>query len=316
MNALIIGAGGFVGKYLIDSLNSAGYNVSATKLNFEQFNDNICKTCSVYDLDICSDGQIAEILQKSQPDVVFHLAALSSVMISWKNVKKTFEINTLGAINLLESVRNYNKNVRIVLIGSSEEYGFTSGSKMPVSEYAVVNPNNPYAISKLSQSCLGRMYAEAFNMNVVIMRAFNHIGPMQPLGFVVPDFCHQIAAIERGKMDNTIITGNLEAMRDFTDVRDITQGYIACAEKAASGEIYNIGSGRAVSIKWILDYLCSLSTADIKVKIDPAKIRPIEVPVVQADITKITAQTGWKTRYTIEQSLENTLNYWRSKDNI
>lgn len=313
MNALVIGAGGFVGKYLVAALQAGGWSVSVTKLPFERLQ---IEGCEAYDVDVSNREQIADVLKKARPNVIFHLAALSSVMLSWKNIRKTFEINTIGAINLLDAVREHKRDARVLLIGSSEEYGFSPETKMPVSEDAPVNPDNPYAISKHAQSCLGKMYAGAFGMDVVTLRAFNHIGPGQPSGFVVPDFCRQIAAIERSGKDGVILTGNLEAKRDFTDVRDITKGYVACAEKARSGEIYNIGSGRALSIRWVLDYLCSLSGANVTVKADPEKFRPIEIPLIVADVAKVTAETGWKPQHRIEESLENVLNYWRNMQDI
>jgi GDP-4-dehydro-6-deoxy-D-mannose reductase len=310
MNALIIGAGGFVGGYLINDLLTNGFSVFATKLPFEKIEGT---GFTVLDLDISDSDKIRDVILLSRPDVIFHLAALSSVALSWNNIKTTFNVNVIGAINLLNCVKEINKEIRILLIGSSEEYGFNAETKMPVSEVSPVNPSNPYAISKLSQTYLGKMYAEAFNMNIIMMRAFNHIGPKQPQGFVVPDFCKQIVEIERGNCSPILKTGNLNVKRDFTDVRDITAGYILCAKLGKSGKTYNIGSGKATAISDILRSLVALSSTEISIETDYEKMRPIDVPIVEADISQINLDTGWKPQIGLQQSLKDTLDFWRNK---
>lgn len=310
MKALVIGAGGFAGPYLVKALLQEGYDVLATKLSFENVEVPGCETA---DLNVTDARQVKEVLSSAQPDVVFHLAAASSVARSWKNIDKTFEINVNGCIHVLDAVRALEKKARILLIGSSEEYGFTAGAKMPVNEEAPIHPANPYAISKYSQTCLGRMYHRAFGTDVVMMRAFNHIGPGQPEGFVVPDFCRQIVQIERGQVPPVIRVGNLSAKRDFTDVRDIMHGYVLCSQHGRAGEVYNIGSGRSVAISEILNQLLSLSHVKISVEIDPSRLRPSDVPEVVADVSKITGDTGWRPRISLEQSLSETLEYWRNK---
>jgi GDP-4-dehydro-6-deoxy-D-mannose reductase len=308
MNVLVIGAAGFVGKYLIDDLIDSGYHVYATKLSFENLSFPSAEVINL-NIENCDDINAAFLISK--PDLIFNLAALSSVSLSWKNIKKTFEINLIGSVNLLNCVKESSKKSRVVLIGSSEEYGVSANTQMPISECTSANPSNPYAISKMSQAFLGSLYANAFSMDVIMMRAFNHIGPGQPKGFAVPDFCEQIAKIEAGIVEPIISTGNLAAKRDFTDVRDITKGYIACALHGKSGQIYNIGSGHATSIEEILNELLSLSTKKIKRVLNPDMLRPIDVPLVEADITKLTQATGWKPLIPLSKSLKDTLEYWR-----
>lgn len=307
MKALIIGGAGFAGRYLIDELLSRGYEVTATKMPFEKKYPD----CEFADLDLSGKEEICRLLKELRPDRIFNLAAVSSVKDSWNNVRAVFDANVSGVINLLDAVKENLPEARLLLCGSGEEYGFDINTKMPVTEDSPANPGNPYAISKLTQTLLGKMYARSFGLHVIMMRAFNHIGRYQRTGFVVTDFCKQIAEIEKGLKPPVIYTGNLEAMRDFTDVRDIVKGYASVIEKGEKGNIYNIGSGKCHKIEFILKTLLSMSRKGIEVKPDEAKYRPTDVPVIYADITKLQNSTGWRPEITIEESLKDILNYFR-----
>ena len=311
MTALIIGAAGFVGRYLIDELNSRGYQVYATKLEQEIPNH---KQAEFLNCDITRQQDIDDVIQKANPDCIFHLAAQSSVSASWNIMAKTFEINTLGAVKLLSSVNKLNKAIKVLLIGSSEEYGFSPETKMPVDENTAVNPANPYAISKAAQTMIGKMYYQSFGLTVTMVRAFNHIGPYQPLGFVVSDLCSQIAQIEKSILPPVLKVGNLSAKRDFSDVRDIVKGYADCITKGTPGEIYNIGSGKAISVEDILKLLLSMSETKIEVIVDESKFRPVDVPVVEANISKARKDFSYKPTISLESTLKETLDYWR--DNV
>ncbi len=308
MKALIIGAAGFVGEYLIHALQNVGYEVFATKLKHETLNIG---EVSVLDLDITDFLQTKEVLTTVMPDVVFHLAAQSSVKLSWERPQLTANINIVGAINVLEAVRVASKNIRILLIGSSEEYGAIDYTQAVREDFIPV-PKNIYALTKHAQEQLAEIYNKAYGLDVVMTRSFNHIGPKQAHQFVVADFCHQVALIEKGLQDPIIRVGNLAAYRDFTDVRDVVTAYITLVEKGECGEIYNVGSGVPIQIKTILDIILSISNKQIDVVVDPSKFRPIDIPYIYADVTKL-KKLGWEPKYSIRNSIEEILSYERDR---
>lgn len=307
MKALITGVAGFVGGYLADCLNRNGWEVSATKLKNEK---TAIENTEVYDLDILSQDGIEEILEKVKPDCIFHLVAQSSVKLSWEKPQLTADINIKGAINLLEAVRKKLPQTKVILIGSGEEYGRIES--VPVDENTKPQPQNIYAVTKACQNMIGTLYSKAYNMNVVMVRAFNHIGKGQAPFFVVSDFCKQVADIEKGLKEPIINVGNLSAKRDFTDVKDVVRAYELIARYGKTGETYNVGSGKAIAIDEILRKIISMSEKDIEVRIDKSRLRPIDVPVIEADISKLRNDTGWNAEIPIERTIRETLDYWRS----
>ena len=309
--ALVIGAAGFVGSYLIDCLHDEfGYEVYATKLPGTEFTHD---KAEVYDLDILKKEDIAELLYKILPDCIFHLAAQSSVSVSWKNPLLTIDVNINGGVNVLDAIRELYYKPRVLFIGSGEEYGHISEGETPINEETALRPGNIYAATKVCQNMIGSIYAKAYDMELMLVRAFNHIGPGQAPLFVVSDFCKQVAEIEAGIKEPVIRVGNLSAMRDFTDVRDVVRAYGLLIENGKAGETYNVGSGKAVEIRHILNTIVKSSPADIKIEVDPNKIRPVDVPIIEADISKLNECTNWLPRITIEQTIEETLNYWRAQ---
>lgn len=307
--SLIIGAAGFVGGYLIKELRGLGDEVYATKLPCE----TLSADCHIADLDILDAQSVCTAVSGVMPDRIFHLAAQSSVAVSWKKPALTAQINIVGAINLLEAVRAAGCDPVTLLVGSSEEYGAANTADGIISEECGIHPANIYAATKAAQNCIGGIYHSAYGMKTVSVRAFNHIGPGQLPQFVISDFCRQTAEIEAGKREPVIRVGNLSAKRDFTDVRDIVRAYALLAEKGRYGETYNAGSGRAVEIRAVLDMILSLSPADISVMTDAARVRPTDVPVICADIAKITADTGWRPGTDISETIADMLDYWRGK---
>ncbi len=313
MKALIIGAAGFVGGHLINHLCSIGnLETFATKLKTEKINNECISKENIYDLDICDDVQTKTVIDIIRPDYIFHLAAQSSVSLSWKEPALTYNINVIGTINILEAIRKLELTTRILLIGSAEEYGKIERDELPINENAPIRPSNPYAVSKASQEAIARLYVQAYGMDIIMVRAFNHIGPGQSAVFAIPDFAKQIVDIENGRKEPVIYTGNLNAKRDFTDVRDIVEGYCKLMRKGIPGEIYNIGSGKSYSIKELLYKMIQISGKDIEVKNDPERLRPVDIPELKADITKIKTHTNWHHNITIDNSLEDILNYWRT----
>ncbi len=309
MKALIIGAAGFVGAHLYRHLNDdLCWDVAVTKLPQEKigFADK-----NVYDLDILSPGAIEQLLDEVTPQVIFHLAAQSSVALSWAKPDLTVDINIKGALHLLEALRVQKSPVRTLLIGSGEEYGFVQPQEVPVSEENPLRPGNLYAMTKIAQAMTGQIYCRAYGIDVVMIRAFNHIGPGQAPIFVVSDFCRQIAEMESGKREPVMRVGNLQAKRDFTDVRDVVRAYAKLAQTGKTGEVYNVGSGNAYSIDVVLQTILQKGKVSVRVETDPQKMRPSDVPILQADITKLQTDTDWKPMVDLEQSIEDTLAYWR-----
>lgn len=309
--ALIIGAAGFVGKYLLAHLSAAySWELYATKLPHEHID---FADAQILDLDIMKKEDVQKLLDEVQPDYIFHLAAQSSVALSWKKPELTVDINIKGSLNLLDAVRDSGLTPHILLIGSGEEYGHIAPESVPVTEETVLHPGNLYAATKACQNMIGTIYAQAYGMHVVMVRAFNHIGPEQLPAFVVADFCRQVAAIEKGSSDPVMRVGNLSAKRDFTDVRDVVRAYGLLIQDGVPGETYNIGSGHAIAIQELLEHILKLSTSQISVETDPAKLRPVDVPIIEADISKLTGAISWKPEIPLDTTLLETLNYWRKQ---
>lgn len=309
--ALIIGAAGFVGNYLIDHIQkNCIWSIAVTKMPHEKIdNSNV----EVFDLDILDRNAVSGLLEKVRPDYIFHLAAQSSVALSWKNPDLTVDVNIKGSLHVLDAIRDLDYKPRVLLIGSGEEYGHVRPNEVPIIEDNVSRPGNLYAATKACQNMIGKIYADAYKMDIMSVRAFNHIGPNQAPLFVVADFCKQVAEIEAGQREPIMKVGNLSAKRDFTDVRDVVRAYVMLMESGKSGETYNVGSGNAVEIAAILNQIVALSDAEIKVEVDPNKLRPVDVPIIEADITKLAECCGWARTIALEVTLEETLNYWRQQ---
>ena len=290
MKALVIGGGGFVGPYLVRHLtDDCGYEVTVTKTEKEQL---VMDNAVVKNLDILDIGQIVGLLKAEQPDYIFHLAAQSSVAYSWKNPTLTIDVNIKGCVNLLDAVRQLDKKPRVLLIGSGEEYGHIKEGECPIVEDNTVRPGNIYAATKACQNMLGKIYSDAYGLDIMMVRAFNHIGPNQTPMFVVADFCKQVADIEK----------------------DVVKAYALLVEHGRRGETYNVGTGHAIAISQILDEIVAMSDTAIEVKVDENKLRPVDVPIIEPDIDKIKSEVGWQPVISLEQTLRETLEHWRSVD--
>lgn len=306
---LVIGAAGFVGKYLIKEMVANDIEAYATKLPHEVLEDVPAK---VYDLDIMDKDAIVALLFEIRPDYIFHLAAQSSVGLAWKKPGLTVDVNIKGSLNVMDAIRELYYKPRVLLIGSGEEYGNIQPGETPIVETNLLRPGNIYAATKACQNMIGSIYSKAYDMELIMVRAFNHIGPGQAPMFVVSDFCKQVVEIEKGLREPVMKVGNLAAKRDFTDVRDVVKAYVKLVQTGVPGETYNIGSGNAREIRAILDLIISMSDATVQVETDPNKLRPVDVPIIEADISKINTLTGWKPEISIEQTIRETLDYWRA----
>lgn len=303
MKALITGSQGFVGGYLRRELEDNGYEV--TGLDLQPGEKALCA-------DLLNLEQVVDAVRQAAPDVVFHLAGQADVGRSWKVPQKTVEINVIGTLNLLDAVRAYRKGVRVVLVGSSDQYGNLGEAGQCVSETVEMKPQTPYAVSKCAQEEMAKAYVRAYGMNVCMTRSFNHGGAGQREGFLIPDFSAGVARVEKG-LAKSLRVGNLTARRDFTHVRDVVRAYRLIAEKGRSGEVYNVGSGTAYSAQEILDRLVAMADCPVPVEQDPAKMRPSDTPVICCDHSKLTAHTGWEPETPLDVILSETVEYYRER---
>ncbi len=314
MTCLITGVSGFVGGHLAQALLNKGYIVHGTCFGDAE---NVVPGLHIglHELDILDKSGLKAILTAIRPARIFHLAAFSSSALSWSKPGMTFDINVKGALNVLDAVHECQKEARVLLVGSSDQYGDTPLPKSGmVSEELPMRPVTPYAVSKAAQDNLGRIYVKAYGLNIIMARSFNHAGPRQADAFVLSGFARQIAEIERGDRAPVMAVGNLDARRDFTDVRDVVRAYEELIEKGVPGEAYNVGSGKAYAVRDLLDKLLELSTARIETRLDSAQMRPSDTPLLVCDNSKLVAATGWKPEIRIGQTLNDTLDYWRKEE--
>lgn len=315
MRVLITGISGFAGSHLAELALDKEAKVFGTirwrsrRENIEHLEDKI----ELIDCDLKDSSSVRNCLLRSKPDFIFHLAAQSFVPTSWHAPAETLLTNIIGQVNIFEALRDLKMSPRIQLACSSEEYGMVYDNEIPIKETNPLRPLSPYAVSKVTQDMLGYQYFMSYGMEIVRTRAFNHTGPRRGYVFVTSNFAKQIAEIEKGKKEPVIYTGNLEAKRDFSDVRDVVRAYWLSLEKGEAGEVYNIGSGRAITIKEMLDMLLSKSKVKVTMKQDPARMRPSDVELLVGDYTKIKEKTGWKPEIPLEKTLEDLLDYWRER---
>jgi len=317
MRVLITGITGFAGSHLADYILQNHPEVQVYGLirwrsrleNILHIKDKI----ELREADLKDFVSLRKCLEEIKPDRIFHLAAQSFVPTSWKCPSETFTINAIGQINLFEAVLSLKLSPKIQVAGSSEEYGLTFPDEIPMKETNPLRPLSPYAVSKVAQDLLAFQYFKSYGLRTVRTRGFNHTGPRRGEVFICSTFAKQIAEIEKKKREPVIYVGNLEAKRDFTDVRDTARAYWLCLEKGKEGEVYNIGRGKNYSIREVLDILLSLTSINIKVKVDPKRLRPSDVPILLSDCTKFVQLTGWEPKIPFNQSLRDLLDYWRER---
>ena len=303
MRALITGSLGFVGKYLRAELEQHGYEVIGIDIRDGE------KTIR---LDLRDAAAVESTVAELHPDIIIHLAGQANVGLSWKQPRQTIETNVICAINLMEAVRQVDTSIRMVLVGSSDQYGNLGEKGTMVSETLETKPQTPYAVSKKAQEEMAQVYARAYGLRICMTRSFNHGGAGQREGFLIPDFAAGIVRVERGQ-ESFLSVGNLTAKRDFTHVKDVVRAYRLLAENGHAGEVYNVGSGRTYSAQEILDRLCAMAKCEIPVRQDPAKMRPSDTPVICCDHSKLTRDTGWTPLYGMDDILIETLAYWREQ---
>lgn len=316
MRVLITGITGFVGSHLTEFLlEQEGVEVFGT-LRWRSKTDNIehlRDRIKLYECDLRDASSIRQVIAAVKPERIFHLAAQSFVPMSWIAPSETMTTNTVGQINLFEAVRECELDPQIQIAGSSEEYGLVHPGELPLVETSPLRPLSPYAVSKVAQDLLGYQYARSYRMHIVRTRAFNHSGPRRGEVFATSNFSKQIALIEAGLQEPVIRVGNLDSRRDFTDVRDIIQGYWLSLEKGAVGEVYNLCSGEDVAIRDVLDILLGFTRHKITIQPDPRRMRISDVLILRGDCSKFRKKTGWAPRIPLSKTLEDLLNDWRTK---
>lgn len=313
--ALITGITGFAGSHLAELLLEQDFEVYGTVRPRSKTDniDNIKRKIILEDADVLDSHSLYAILRKIKPDYVFHLAAQSFVQSSWASPATTMEINIVGSVHLFEAVRQAEVKPVIQIACSSEEYGLVFPNETPVKETNPLRPLSPYAVSKVAMDYLGYQYYQSYGMKIVRTRGFNHTGPRRGEVFVTSNFAKQIAEIEKGLKEPVLEVGNLDAKRDWTDVRDMVRAYLLSVEKCEYGEVYNICSERAVKVEDMLNMLLSQSRVKVKVKKDPVRMRPSDVPILLGDCSKFKKATGWEPEISFKKTLEDLLNYWRER---
>ena len=312
MKVLVTGGAGFAGSHLTEYLLGRGAEVTVlaaeqeSLANIGEWLDRV----RVVRIDLRDAPGLVRIVRDCAPDRVYHLAALSSPAESISNPQLTYDVNLLGTLHLLLACRELVGGCRFLFVSSSEVYGVVGASEVPVREETPMRPANPYAGSKAAAELVADQFFRCYGVPVVRVRPFNHTGPRQSPTFVCSDFARQVAEIELGLRAPRISVGNLDVQRDFSDVRDIVRGYYLLLEKGRAGEVYQLGSGRAVAIREILQTLLIDSSQKAEVVVDPARLRLSEAVAVWGDTTKTEKAVGWQREYALSQTMRDLKSYW------
>ena len=315
MRVLITGVSGFAGSHLADyCLTRAGVEVFGSVRDVRRPGNatHLVERCTLLACDMRHRESVDEAVRQSQPDVVFHLAAQASVAASFEDPVGTLMDNAVGQLNVIQAVLALTPAARLLVAGSAYEYGLVRPEENPIDETVPLRPMDPYAVSKVTQDLFGYQYALSHRLQAVRVRAFNHTGPRQSTEFVASRFAKLIAEIESGARAPTLTVGNLAAVRDFTDVRDVVRAYFLAATKGQPGEVYNVGSGAGLTIQELLDTLIALSRVPVTVEEDPSLLRPLDVPTLICDATKLHQHTGWAPEIHLDRTLSDLLNHWRT----
>jgi GDP-4-dehydro-6-deoxy-D-mannose reductase len=311
IRALITGAAGFAGSYLVEECLAAGYEVHGTSVS-RTASTEVPAGLTLHQCDLGQPEAIAELVADLDPNRVFHLAGQAAVGAAWGDPTATFVSNLFLTQHVLEAVRRGAPEARVLAVASGEVYGDVDPARTPVVEDEPFRPVNPYGVSKAAADLLALQYFLAFDLAVVRVRPFNHIGPRQQRGFVLADFAAQVAAIERGEAPPVVSTGNLEGTRDFTDVRDVARAYRLALELGTPGAVYNVCSGVATSIGDLLAILINACQVQVRTETDPSLYRPVDQPAVLGCNTALRAATAWQPAIPLAQTVIDTLAYWRN----
>jgi GDP-4-dehydro-6-deoxy-D-mannose reductase len=316
MRALITGITGFAGSHLAEYLLAehpdvevfGTYRWRSRMDNVEHLRSKV----TLLEADLRDYTSMHNALERSRPDFIFHLAAQSFVPSSWTAPNETLTTNVSGQTNLFEAIRALKIDPVVQIACSSEQYGLVLPDEVPIKETNPLRPLSPYAVSKVAQDLLGYQYYQSYGLKVVRTRGFNHTGPRRGHVFVTSNFCSQVAAIELGLQEPVIRVGNIEAIRDFTDVRDMVRAYWLAVNHGKPGEVYNIATGNGIKISELLNRIIALANVEVRIEVDPDRLRPSDVEILIGDASRFKADTGWEPRIPFEQTLRDLLAYWRT----
>jgi GDP-4-dehydro-6-deoxy-D-mannose reductase len=311
---LITGFSGFVSEYFVEYLNQIqeksdilGIDVVEPYCDF-RYSDNNIKFSKV---DLLNKDKIKKIILKFKPDYILHLASFSSVAFSWLKPIFSFNNNTNIFLNLLEVIRETDIRCKLLSIGSSEEYGIAKDKNSLLSETVQLNPINPYAVARVSQELLSKVYVDGYGLDIVMTRSFNHIGPRQKEVFVVSSFAKQMVEIKKkGRSKGVLRVGNLKIVRDFLDVRDVVKAYHLLLNKGKNGEIYNVCAGRGTTLSEVINYIADYLKINVELKVDQSLVRPNDSPFIIGNNKKIRSELGWRPEVSLKKSIADICDYW------
>ena len=314
MRLLVTGVAGFVGRHLLGFLREEHPEVEVIGVVRSRAEaDGLAPEVALRVADLTQADAVAAALEGPAPDRVIHLAAQSSPTLSWTDPTATFQSNVLGLVHLLEAIRRRGLKPRVLVVGSSEEYGRAEPREMPLREEATLRPASPYAASKVAQGYVALQYGLGHGMPILRTRTFHHTGPGRADTFAESSFARQLTEIESGRRPPRVDVGNLDAVRDYTDVRDVVRAYWALLETGWPPEVYNVASGRGIRIGDLLQRLIRLCGVDVELHVDASRLRPVDLPILVGDSSKLRAATGWSPRLDLDQTLLDLLADWRRK---
>jgi GDP-4-dehydro-6-deoxy-D-mannose reductase len=312
LRALLTGIAGFAGSHLAEYLlRETDVEVHGVIHRHERRIQHLRNQLHLHRGDLRNALWVSDLIQTVQPELMLHLAAWSDVGGSWQQPWTTYELNIQCQLNLMEALRRWTPTCRTLVVTSNEVYGLVRPEDLPIDEATPLRPNSPYGVSKVAQDMMALQYWYSHRLPTLRARSFNHIGPDQADDFVASAFARQIAEIEAGLHAPVVAVGNLDAQRDFTDVRDVVRAYWLLLERGEAGEVYNVGSGQSRPARWLLETLLELTPVKVEITVDPARLRPSDVPVSTCDNRRLVTATGWQPQIDLRDSLRDLLDFWR-----
>ncbi len=321
MRILITGFSGFVSHHFLDFLEANEKNVTVlgTDKNIPSFDFSGYKNLSVQfrEANLLDKEVVKSLVNNFKPQYLLHLASFSSVGSSWQQPVESFNNNLNIFLNLIDEMRLNKIQCRVLSIGSSEEFGNVTSKELPLTEEKELKPVSPYAVARVSQEMLSKIYTDGYGLDIVLTRSFNHIGPGQKDIFVVSSFVKQLVAMAKGENNlRKLVTGDVSIVRDFVDVRDVVRAYYLLLMKGKKGNVYNICSGHGISLSDIIKKICAQLNIDVDISVDQSRIRPMDNKIIIGSNAKIKEELGWQPSISIDESLRDIIAYWKQKSAV